>query len=110
MSVAFFARLWLLAYALSQTFPLGVVSMTVSSRVMETPTVVEWDKLPLMLDETRAASALGVSVSYLRKARCEGVLKHRTPAPPFVPVGGRRYYRTTDLKAWVDNLVPQQVI
>jgi hypothetical protein len=77
---------------------------------METPPLVEWGKLPLMLDENNAASALGVSVSYLRKARCEGLLKHRTPAPPFVAVGGRRYYRTTDLKSWVDNLVPQQVI
>jgi hypothetical protein len=77
---------------------------------METPPVVEWDRLPLMLDEAKAASALGVSVSYLRKARCEGLLKHRTPAPPFVAVGGRRYYRTSDLKSWVDNLIPQQVI
>jgi hypothetical protein len=74
------------------------------------PPAVNWDTLPLMLDENKAASALGVSISYLRKSRCEGLLKHRTPAPPFVAVGGRRYYRTADLKSWVDNLVSQRVI
>jgi hypothetical protein len=84
--------------------------MTLSSRAVKTPPIVDWDNLPLMLDEVRAALVLGTSVSYLRKARCEGLLKHRTPAPPFVSVGGRRYYRTADLKMWVENLVPQQVI
>ena len=84
--------------------------MKVSNRVNGMPPMVEWDKMPLMLGETEAASALGVSVSYLRKGRCEGLLKHRTPAPPFVAVGGRRYYRTSDLKSWVDNLVSQQTI
>jgi hypothetical protein len=36
------------------------------------PPSVEWDKLPLMLDETEAALVLGMSVSFLRKSRCEG--------------------------------------
>jgi hypothetical protein len=71
---------------------------------------VDWNALPLMLDERYASAALGVSVSFLRKSRCEGTRKGRTPAPPFVCVGGRRYYRTLDLKSWVESLVSQQVL
>lgn len=43
---------------------------------------------PLMLKELEAAKYIGVSVSYLRKARCQGALRHETPAPPFVRVDG----------------------
>ncbi|MDR2522948.1 MAG: hypothetical protein LBC93_04525 [Synergistaceae bacterium] len=75
---------------------------------------VMWDKLPLLLNETQAASILGVSVSYLRKGPASylrkghhngllRLLKQRAPAPPFVVVGRRRYYRASDLKSWVDN-------
>jgi hypothetical protein len=85
--------------------------MTVRSYTEQQPLAcVEWNTLPLMLDEKVASRVIGVSVSYLRKARCNGVLKHQTPAPPFVSVGGRRYYRTVDLRAWVDALAPRQVI
>jgi hypothetical protein len=84
--------------------------MRVNTRVSKMPPAVEWEKLPLLLDEDATASSLGVSKSYLRKGRCSGALKHQTPPPPFVALGGRRYYRTADLKKWVDNLVPQQFI
>jgi hypothetical protein len=79
---------------------------------MEQPPLgcVEWNTLPLMLDEKEASRVIGVSVSYLRKGRCNGVLKHQTPAPPFVSVGGHRYYRTADLRLWVEALTPRQVI
>jgi hypothetical protein len=63
-----------------------------------------------MLDDKTAASFLGVSVSYLRKSRCEGAIGHRTPPPPFVPVGGRRLYRVADLKAWVEGLEGRDAI
>jgi hypothetical protein len=82
----------------------------VNARVKEALPLVDWDRLPLMLNETEAAAVLGVSISFLRKGRCDGLLKHRTPAPPFVAIGGRRYYRTADLKLWVENLVPQQAM
>jgi hypothetical protein len=82
--------------------------MTIKARVAELPPVVEWNRLPLMLNETKAAEALGVSISFLRKSRCEGARKNRTPAPSFVAVGGRRYYRTVHLKSWVEDLVPRQ--
>jgi hypothetical protein len=71
---------------------------------------VEWDTLPLMLNEKEASRVTGVSISFLRKSRCDGARKNQTPAPPFVSVGGRRYYRTVDLRAWVDALAPRQVI
>ena len=84
--------------------------MTIERRMTTSPPSVAWDSLPLLLNEKEAAALLGVSVSFLRKSRCEGALKGRTSAPPFVCVRGRRYYRAVDVRAWVDNLVPQQVI
>lgn len=84
--------------------------MTIKSRVSDLPPPIDWNTLPLMLDEMRASCVLGVSPSFLRKSRCEGLLKHKTPAPKFVAVGGRRYYRVVDLRAWVDALVPRQNI
>ena len=41
--------------------------MTVSSRIEKLPLAVDWDKLPLMLDEAKAAAVLGMSISFLRK-------------------------------------------
>jgi len=38
------------------------------------------------------------------------VLRHQTPAPSFVKVGGSIFYRMSDLRAWVDGLASQQVI
>jgi hypothetical protein len=84
--------------------------VTILTRVQSEPLTVDWNSLPLLLDEKKAAHLLGVSLSYLRKSRCEGVIHDRTPAPPFVPVGGRRYYRTSDLKSWVNGLVGRETI
>jgi hypothetical protein len=85
--------------------------MTVRSRTEQRPLAcVEWNTLPLMLDENEASRVTGVSVSFLRKSRCEGTRRNQTPAPPFVSVGGRRYYRTADLRMWVGALTPRQVI
>jgi hypothetical protein len=84
--------------------------MTVRSRIGNSAPSIEWDSLPLLLSERDAALALGVSLSFLRKARCGGALRGRTPAPLFVPVGGRRYYRTADLKSWVDGLAGRESI
>jgi hypothetical protein len=66
--------------------------------------------LPLMLDETRASQFLGVSRSFLRKARTEGAPGDRTPGPCLVKIGGRRLYRVDDLCAWVQGLKGQEVI
>jgi len=66
--------------------------------------------MPLLLDEKLAAPYLGVSLSYLRKARSEGAPGKRTPAPEFVKVDGRIYYRRADLDMWVSGLASQRVV
>jgi hypothetical protein len=63
-----------------------------------------WDTKPRLLSEKQAAESIGVSLSYLRKSRCEGIHHRRTEAPPFVRVEGRVYYRVADLRAWIEAL------
>jgi hypothetical protein len=84
--------------------------MSIKHRVANTPPAVDFNSLQMLLDEKKTALVLGVSLSYLRKARCEGAHHNRTPGPLFVQVGGRIYYRSTDLKDWVDNLASRQVL
>jgi predicted DNA-binding transcriptional regulator AlpA len=83
----------------------------------KTQPAVDWDKMPLMLDETEAATALGVSVSFLRKSRIRGRKKvtlenvyEEETAPPFVKIGGRVKYPTKDLREWAAALVRRRVI
>lgn len=75
----------------------------ITDRIGQLPSI-DWDRLPLLLDEHPAAQALGVSVSYLRKSRSEGTRNGRTPPPPFIKLDGRRLYRTSDLRAWAEAL------
>ena len=73
-------------------------------RVQPKTNVDTTSSLSLLLDEKQAARYLGVSLSYLRKSRSEGAPGDRTPAPPFVRVGGRCLYRRSDLDMWVNDL------
>ena len=66
--------------------------------------------LSLLLDKKQAAQYLGVSCSFLDKARSEGAPGGRTQAPPFVRVGGRCLYRRADLDTWVAGLEAQRVV
>ncbi|MDR1508624.1 MAG: hypothetical protein LBS53_03215 [Synergistaceae bacterium] len=84
--------------------------MTIRSRIEKSPPPIAWDCLPLLLGEKDAALVLGTSLSFLRRSRSEGARKGRTPAPPFVAIGGRRYYRTADLKSWVESLTGREAI
>jgi hypothetical protein len=86
------------------------VCVSIANRILAEAPSVDRNSLQLLLDEKKAARMLGVSLSYLRKSRCEGTVHDRTPAPPFVYVGGRVYYRTNDLKAWVEKLTGRAVI
>lgn len=51
--------------------------------------------LDKLLSTTEAADRLGVSVSFLNKARCTG------DGPPFVKIGARVSYDPADLAAWL---------
>jgi hypothetical protein len=62
------------------------------------------DGLPMFLDEKQVARVSGLSLSFLRKSRSEGTRRNRTPAPPFVRIGGRVYYRRDDFFAWASEL------
>ena len=78
--------------------------------------------MPLLLNEFQAAQYLGVSVSYMRKSRCEGeknpekILSgkdsiYENPAPPFVRLNKQTIrYPKADLCRWVENLARRTVI
>ena len=66
--------------------------------------------MPQLLDVKAAAKFLGVSVSYLNKSRCEGVLKGRTPPPKHTRVEGRVCYKLSTLIAWLDALEERTAI
>jgi len=91
--------------------------MTVKNRMEKQPPAINWQTLPLLLDEIEAALVLGVSVSFLRKSRCEGckrptleTVNDEENAPPFVKVGGRVKYPSKDLREWADTLQRKRVI
>lgn len=91
--------------------------MTAGNRMEKLPPAVNWDALPLLHDEVQAAEVGGVSVSFLRKSRCEGCKKptlnnanDEESTPPFVKIGGRVKYPAKDLREWVDTLPRKRVI
>ncbi len=58
---------------------------------------------PTALKDTDAAIYIGMSVSWLRKSRCDGHLKNRTPAPPYVKFGVNVRYLIKDLDRWLEE-------
>ena len=66
--------------------------------------------LSLLLSEKQTTDFLGVSLSFLRKARSEGAPGKRTQAPPFIKIGKRCFYRRSDLEDWVKSLLSQRVL
>lgn len=54
------------------------------------------------LTEKEAAKYIGMSPSYLRRDRCEGKIKSRTPGPPFLKIGKAVRYLKKDLDNWLD--------
>ena len=58
-----------------------------------------------LLNDDEAATLLGVSASFLRKARCVGTLGNATPPPPYVKIGRAVRYRRSDLDQWVAERV-----
>ena len=68
---------------------------------------IDWDSIPMLLDEKQTAALTGVSVSYLRLSRCEGKRGNRTPGPQFVKLNGSVKYKKSELRRWVEVL-PQK--
>ena len=80
------------------------------SRRLQPTTDSDATTMPLLLSKKQAARYLGVSPSFLDKARSEGAPGDRSPGPPFVRVGGRVFYRPPELDAWVDGLEARRVV
>jgi hypothetical protein len=84
--------------------------MTLKNRYAENAPTASVEAAPLLLNEKETAKRLGVSLSFLRKARCEGAHHNRTESPPFVRLGGRVYYPREDLLDWLAGLARRTVI
>ncbi len=56
---------------------------------------------PELLDEKPSADYIGMSVAFLRKGRCEGIVGNRTPPPPHLKLGRAVKYARADLDAWL---------
>lgn len=61
-----------------------------------------------LMTDNEAAKILGVSTSFLRKARSIGVLGNSTPPPPHLQLGRAIRYRRSDLERWLDNRLVQR--
>jgi hypothetical protein len=55
----------------------------------------------ITIGEFDAAKYLGISVSFLRKARMDGDRESRTPGPAFIKIGRAVKYTLADLDAWI---------
>jgi hypothetical protein len=62
----------------------------------------ELDVQPVLVDERYAAAYIGMSMSFLRRTRMEGVLKSRTPGPKFLKIGKTVRYEMAELERWID--------
>jgi hypothetical protein len=54
-----------------------------------------------LLDEVAAADHIGMSVAFLRAARCRGKLGNRTQPPPSLQIGRAIRYDRNDLDVWL---------
>jgi len=57
------------------------------------------------LNEKAAAQYIGMSVSYLRKDRMDGLVDQRTPGPRYAKLGKRVIYLRDDLDSWLEQHV-----
>lgn len=56
-----------------------------------------------IINEKEAARYIGMSTAFLRQSRCDGNLKGRTQAPPFLKLGRAVRYKISDLDQWLDS-------
>ncbi|MGE3319848.1 MAG: helix-turn-helix transcriptional regulator [Candidatus Berkiella sp.] len=55
------------------------------------------------LTEKEAAHYIGMSVSFLRRDRMEGVIGNRTPGPKWLKIGRSVRYLKEELDQWLEN-------
>ena len=60
-------------------------------------------KIKRALTEIETAVYIGMSRSFLRRARMEGNSDSRTPSPPFIKIGRSVRYIKDDLDNWLDE-------
>jgi len=56
-----------------------------------------------LLTSKEAARYIGMSVSFLANARCQGNLPGRTPAPPYFKIGRVVRYDRVVLDEWIEE-------
>jgi predicted DNA-binding transcriptional regulator AlpA len=56
-----------------------------------------------VLKDPEAALYIGMSESFLRQSRMDGIRENRTPGPPFVKIGRAVRYLIEDLDAWLEK-------
>lgn len=56
---------------------------------------------PALIPEGAAAEYIGLSIAFLRAARCRGTLGSRTPGPPHFKIGRAVRYSLCDLDTWL---------
>lgn len=54
-----------------------------------------------LVNEAEAAQLIGMSVGFLRAARCRGTLGNRTPPPPHLQLGRAIRYDRRELTEWL---------
>lgn len=55
------------------------------------------------LTEKEAAHYIGMSVSFLRRDRMEGVIGNRTPGPKWLKIGRSVRYLKEELDRWLES-------
>ncbi|MDX1303433.1 helix-turn-helix domain-containing protein [Photobacterium sp.] len=53
--------------------------------------------------EQETSHYIGMSRSFLRQSRMEGLRKNRTESPPFIKIGRAVRYLKEDLDQWLDS-------
>jgi len=56
-----------------------------------------------VLKDPEAAQYIGMSESFLRQSRMDGIRENRTQGPPFIKIGRAVRYLREDLDAWLRN-------
>lgn len=63
---------------------------------------------PVLLNDVEAAAYIGMSPMFLRRARSEGQVGNRTPAPEYVEIGSSVRYERSELDRWIREDLPRK--